>query len=162
MLSQLKAKEKGVPRSCAWVIQSASTTGALGRVNGKQQPPVLPVLPTDLCPAGTWSKRRHWALIFLSQQLYRMMELFVVAVSKNVLVPWLVTEEHSVRIFFHHFIVNMVFSECSCIQWLKSYYILKCNYWLGSVLTQYLSHTAFPQFCFVAFAEQNQQRGQIF
>lgn len=106
---------------------------------GCSKPPPLPTPPVRLCPAGMW---RHWALIFLSQQLYKMMKLFLVAVSKKCIGAVACDRGalcNDSFFFFYHLIVNGVFSECSCIQWLKSHYIFKCNYWLGSILTQYLS-----------------------
>lgn len=106
--------------------------------------PILHSLPTHLCPAGMWGKRKRWTLICLSQQLYWITKLFLLAVSKKYIVPaccdWGALCKDSLSLFFlNHFIVNGVFSECSYIQWLKCYYIVKCNYWLDFFPTKYLS-----------------------
>lgn len=132
-----KKKNEGI----AWLWpghkHSASTAGELGRANGNQQPPMLPSLPTHLCQAGVQSKRRHWALIFLYSTFtgwwsYSWLQYWSCGL-------WLSSALQGFFFFFNHFIVNGVISECSCLQWLKSHYIFKYNYCLGSILTQYHS-----------------------
>lgn len=146
---------------------AASTAGALGSANGKKQPPMLHTLTTHLCPAGMWSKRKRWTLICVSQQLYRIMKLFLLAVSKKYIVPaccdWgALCKDCLSFFFFNHFLVNGVFSECSYIQRLKSHYTVKCNYWLDSFLTRYLSPVLhFPYSVFLCLLSEVSKEARV-
>lgn len=125
--------------SYGWVMQAPLVYWA--EQMGSNRPPCSP-LSIHLCPVGMWSKRRHWALFFFSQQLHRVIKLFLVAVSKKKKIKkklywpfglWL----RSILQECFILISSLLMGCFQSIQWLKSH-IFKFNYRLSSILTQYI------------------------